>query len=82
MQAHHDKEGEEEDEDSGHDELDVSAGDLMIIMNIMIIIDISMIIIINNNICAGDRSLLLLLLLIFFQLHSRHYWRDLWLRSD
>ena len=30
MRAHHDKESEEEDEDSGHDELDVSAGDLMI----------------------------------------------------
>ena len=28
MRAHHDKESEEEDEDSGHDQLDVSAGDL------------------------------------------------------
>ena len=70
MQSHHDKESEEEDEDRGHDQLDVSTGDLMIIINTIIdIIDI----IINDNICAGDRSLLLLLLLIFVQLHSRHY---------
>ena len=82
MRAHHDKESEEEDEDSGHDELDVSAGDLMIKTNIVIYIDIIIIIIINNKICAGDRSLLLLLLLIFVQLHSRHYWRHLWLRSE
>ena len=75
MQAHHDKESEEENEDRGHDQLDVSAGDLMIIINTIIdIIDI----IINDNICAGDRSLLLLLLLILVQLHSRHYWRHLW----
>ena len=73
MRAHHDKESEEEDEDSGHDELDVSAGDLMIKTNIVIYIDIIIIIIINNKICAGDRSLLLLLLLVFVQLHSRHY---------
>ena len=38
MRAHHDKESEEEDEDSGHDQLDVSAGDLMMMINIIIII--------------------------------------------
>ena len=48
MQSHHDKESEEEDEDSGHDQLDVSAGDLMtIINNIIDIIDIIVIIIVN-----------------------------------
>ena len=32
MRTHHDKESEEEDEDSGHDELDVTAGDAPLLL--------------------------------------------------